>query len=73
MVLRTLSTQIDDDRKVPDLWNDNGTWKLNLDNWDNDWNSDYRFLAVRNNRRFRRGPHMGRVVFVNIPDPSPAT
>ncbi len=43
------SAQVDGNRNVPEFWNDNGNWKLDLDNWANDWNSDYRFLAVRNN------------------------
>ncbi|MEJ0053461.1 MAG: hypothetical protein WDN10_01900 [bacterium] len=50
-VFRTISAQVGDDRNVPILWNDdNGNWKLDLNNWDGDWNSDNRFLAVRNNR-----------------------
>jgi hypothetical protein len=44
----TLSAQVDGNRNVPKLWKNDDDWKLNLDWWDNDWNSDYRFLAVRN-------------------------
>src|SRR3989344_7590643 len=34
-------------RNVPELWNDNGKRKLNLNWFDNDWNRNYRFLGVR--------------------------
>ena len=34
-------------RNVPELWNDNGQRKLNLNWFDNDWNANYRFLGVR--------------------------
>ena len=36
------------DRNVPILWNDSNGRNLNLNWFENDWNSNYRFLAVRN-------------------------
>lgn len=42
------SAQVDGDREVPGLWHDDGTWGLGLGSWDDGWDSDGRFLAVRN-------------------------
>lgn len=35
-------------RTVPYLNDWNGKRNLNLNDWDDDWNANYRFLAVRN-------------------------
>lgn len=45
---------VNGNRNVPYLnrWNDERN--LNLNWHDNDWNGDYRFLAVRHSRRFSR-------------------
>lgn len=44
-------TNVDGNRNVAYLWNDDNGRNLNL-NWiDNDWNGNYRFLAVRKSLR----------------------
>ena len=35
-------------RNVPYLWSNAGKRKLNLNWFENDWNANYRFAAVRN-------------------------
>ena len=35
-------------RNVPYAWDNSGKRKLNLNYFENDWNDNYRFLAVRN-------------------------
>lgn len=40
--------KLDGNQHVPELWYDNSKRNLNLNWWDNDWNANYRFLAVRN-------------------------
>ncbi len=39
-------------RYVLELWNDNGKRNVNLNNCDDDWNPNYRFLRVRNSYFF---------------------
>lgn len=44
-------TNVNGNRNVAYLWNDDNGRNLNL-NWiDNDWNDNYRFLAVRKSLR----------------------
>jgi hypothetical protein len=40
------------DRNVLNLNRDGSNRNLNLNNWDGDWNDNYRFLAVRYYRCF---------------------
>ena len=46
--------KINDNRNVPCLNKDDSKRNLNLNWWDNDWNPNYRFLAVRNFHCFSR-------------------
>ena len=39
-------------RNVPYLWNDDDKRNLNLNYFENDWNENYRFAAVRNDYFF---------------------
>ena len=46
--------KINDNRNVPCLNKDDSKRNLNLNWWDNDWNGNYRFLAVRHCHDFSR-------------------
>lgn len=50
-------------RNVPYLYENDAKRKLNLNWYDNDWNDNYRFLAVRN--FLYSLPFFGRVSFCN--------
>ena len=55
MASRTSSVgRVNGNRNVPYLNKDGSKRNLNLNRWDNDWNSNYRFLAVRYSRCFSR-------------------
>ena len=47
--------KINGNRRVPYLNRNNAKRNLNLNNWDGNWNANYRFLAVRNDFNFSRG------------------
>jgi len=68
MASRTISAQVNGNRNVPELWTNDGNWNLDLNNWNGDWNSDNRFLAVRNNYRFSGSSRKGAAVigFLNF-------
>ncbi len=40
--------KIDGNRNIPELWYNDDDRKLNLNNWNGEWNDNYRFLSVRN-------------------------
>jgi hypothetical protein len=65
MVFHTRSVAvIDDNRNVAYLNRNDSKRDLNLNNFDNDWNRNYRFLAVRHYSFFSRELFSG-VLFAN--------
>lgn len=46
-------------RNVPELWNDSNDRNLDLNWFDNDWNSNYRFLAVSMFHKLKPPSHGG--------------
>lgn len=54
--------KVNGNRNVPYLSRNDSKRNLNLNWWDNDWNSNYRFLAVRNFYSFSRDS-LSRVLF----------
>lgn len=51
--------KVNGNRNVPYLNRNDAKRNLNLNWWDNDWNGNYRFLAVRHCRYFSRPSRTG--------------
>jgi len=61
--------KVNGNRNVPYLNRNDRERNLNLNWWDNDWNGNYRFLAVRHCRYFSR-PLVGGSFVYNLPPPA---
>ena len=55
--------RINGNRNVPELWKNGTKRNLNLNWFDNRWNDNYRFLAVRHGSRFLLGSVPGSFLY----------
>lgn len=64
-IIGSVSRRLNGNRNVAYLWNDGLERNLDLNWFENDWNPNYRFLAVRNSLCF---PPLGGFFFEKAPE-----